>query len=55
MYVSSTVQIGLWDSSAEAGTTQWARGPINWTPGETISATVRSVTVNCNPKYNNVK
>ncbi|CAO0801048.1 unnamed protein product [Mucor circinelloides] len=52
---AATVQIGLWDSSAEAGTTQWARGPINWTSGETISATVRSVTVNCNPKYNNVK
>ncbi|KAK4520686.1 uncharacterized protein ATC70_006564 [Mucor velutinosus] len=52
---AAAIQIGLWDSSAVSGTTQWAQGPINWVKGETISATVRSVTVNCNPKYNKAK
>ncbi|GAN11318.1 glycoside hydrolase [Mucor ambiguus] len=51
---AATIQIGLWDSSAVSGTTQWARGPIDWVKGETINATVKSVTVNCNPKYNAV-
>ncbi|KAL0145045.1 glycoside hydrolase family 16 protein [Mucor lusitanicus] len=51
---AAAVQIGLWDSSAVSSTTEWAKGPIDWTTGETISATVKSVTVNCNPKYNDV-
>ncbi|KAI8641533.1 glycosyl hydrolases family 16-domain-containing protein [Parasitella parasitica] len=51
---ATAIEIGLWDASTVSGTAQWARGPIDWTPGETINATVKSVTVKCNSKYNNV-
>ncbi|KAL9558117.1 hypothetical protein MBANPS3_001066 [Mucor bainieri] len=51
---ASAVKFGVWDSSTSSGTTQWARGPINWTKNETVNALVKSVTVKCNPKYNTV-
>ncbi|CEP16946.1 hypothetical protein [Parasitella parasitica] len=47
---AAAIEIGLWDASTVSSTAQWARGPIDWTTGETINATVKSVTVKCNSK-----
>ncbi|KAL1743228.1 glycoside hydrolase family 16 protein [Schizophyllum fasciatum] len=41
-------QLGIWDASSPAGTSEWARGPIEWDrTSSRISAFVRSVTVEC--------
>lgn len=55
-YISwfSAIQIGVWDASTVSSTAEWAKGPIDWNKGETISATVKSVTVKCNSEYNDV-
>ncbi|KAI8876325.1 glycoside hydrolase family 16 protein, partial [Backusella circina FSU 941] len=51
----SRVQIGLWDGSSVSGTAQWAHGPINWnTLTEPVTAYIKDVTIQCDPKYNNV-
>ncbi|KAL1696653.1 glycoside hydrolase family 16 protein [Schizophyllum commune] len=42
------VQLGIWDASSPAGTSEWARGPIEWQKtASRISAYVRSVEVEC--------
>lgn len=42
------VQLGIWDASSPAGTSEWARGPVEWNSApKRISAFVRSVTVEC--------
>lgn len=52
---ASKIQIGLWDGSKESGTAEWARGPINWgKQKEPISAYVKDVKIECDPKYNDV-
>jgi len=45
----SRIQIGLWDGSSPAGTSEWAKGPIPWSKRQNkpISALIRSVTVEC--------
>ncbi|EJD07470.1 concanavalin A-like lectin/glucanase [Fomitiporia mediterranea MF3/22] len=42
------IQLGIWDASSPEGTSEWAKGPINWdrTPS-TISATVKSIRIEC--------
>ncbi|KAI0644293.1 concanavalin A-like lectin/glucanase [Trametes meyenii] len=42
------LQLGIWDASAPAGTSEWARGPIQWehVPGR-MSATFESIEVEC--------
>ncbi|KAI8076589.1 concanavalin A-like lectin/glucanase domain-containing protein [Gilbertella persicaria] len=50
----SAVKFGIWDASNPAGTAQWARGPIDWDSARSISATVKSVTIECNPNYNQI-
>ncbi|ORE01717.1 concanavalin A-like lectin/glucanase [Rhizopus microsporus var. microsporus] len=47
------VQIGLWDGSRQSGTADWAHGPIEWNGlGNEITATIKSVEIECNPEYN---
>ncbi|KAI8369987.1 concanavalin A-like lectin/glucanase domain-containing protein [Blakeslea trispora] len=41
------IKFGLWDASSPAYTAQWARGPINWDSTQSVSATIKSVTVEC--------
>ncbi|TDL19762.1 concanavalin A-like lectin/glucanase [Rickenella mellea] len=44
----SRIQLGIWDASSPIGTSEWAKGPIDWKNApETISAVVRSVVVEC--------
>ncbi|KAI0666878.1 concanavalin A-like lectin/glucanase [Trametes maxima] len=42
------LQFGIWDASTPAGTSEWARGPIEWehAPGR-MSATFESIEVEC--------
>ncbi|KAI9063834.1 glycoside hydrolase family 16 protein [Trametes sanguinea] len=42
------LQLGIWDASSPAGTSEWARGPINWDDApRRMSATVNSIEVKC--------
>ncbi|KAI0342971.1 concanavalin A-like lectin/glucanase [Trametopsis cervina] len=42
------VQLGIWDASNPAGTSEWARGPIDWSNAPPkYTATFRSITVEC--------
>jgi hypothetical protein len=42
------ISVGIWDGSNPIGTSQWAKGPINWqrAPVE-VKAVLKSVTVEC--------
>ena len=42
------LQFGIWDASSPKGTSEWARGPIDWgiTP-ERMSALIESIEVEC--------
>ncbi|KAJ3479159.1 hypothetical protein NLI96_g9250 [Meripilus lineatus] len=44
----SRIQLGIWDASNPRGTSEWAKGPINWkaAPSRMI-ATFRSIQVEC--------
>ena len=45
---AARVQLGIWDASNPAGTSEWARGPIDWKAApKRISATFKSVTIEC--------
>ncbi|THH09733.1 hypothetical protein EW145_g1812 [Phellinidium pouzarii] len=45
---ASRIQLGIWDASSPEGTSEWAKGPINWeTAPSPIIATVKSVRVEC--------
>ncbi|OBZ91125.1 putative glycosidase crf2 [Choanephora cucurbitarum] len=44
---ASYVKFGLWDASNPSGTAQWAMGPINWNSSPSISAIIKSVTIEC--------
>ncbi|KAI0689494.1 concanavalin A-like lectin/glucanase [Cytidiella melzeri] len=45
---AARVQLGIWDASNPSGTSEWARGPINWSSApHKMAATFRSVTVAC--------
>ncbi|RDB23746.1 putative glycosidase crf1 [Hypsizygus marmoreus] len=47
----SRLQLGIWDASSPSGTSEWAKGPINWSDApRSMKAVVRSVRVEC-PKY----
>ncbi|KAI8341731.1 concanavalin A-like lectin/glucanase domain-containing protein [Chlamydoabsidia padenii] len=47
------IQYGLWDGSFDAGTAEWARGPIMWDKvTETPTATINRISVSCHPEYN---
>ncbi|KAI8097143.1 concanavalin A-like lectin/glucanase domain-containing protein [Halteromyces radiatus] len=50
------VQFGLWDSSFDAGTAQWAKGPIDWwsNRGLSASALINHIQVKCDPEYNSI-
>ncbi|TBU30083.1 glycoside hydrolase [Dichomitus squalens] len=42
------LQFGIWDASAPAGTSEWARGPIDWEKyPERMSAVFESIEVEC--------
>ena len=42
------IQLGIWDASYPAGTSEWARGPIDWDQApHRMSARFKSVTVEC--------
>ncbi|KAH9855274.1 concanavalin A-like lectin/glucanase [Lenzites betulinus] len=42
------LQLGIWDASAPAGTSEWARGPIDWeTAPNKMRVTFQSVQVEC--------
>ncbi|OSD00131.1 glycoside hydrolase family 16 protein [Trametes coccinea BRFM310] len=42
------LQLGIWDASSPAGTSEWARGPINWDDApRRMSATFDSIEVKC--------
>ncbi|KAJ2972406.1 hypothetical protein NUW54_g12274 [Trametes sanguinea] len=42
------LQLGIWDASSPAGTSEWARGPINWEDApRRMSATFDSIEVKC--------
>jgi len=42
------IQLGIWDASNPIGTSEWARGPINWdTAPARMTAVFKSVTVEC--------
>ncbi|KAI0365172.1 concanavalin A-like lectin/glucanase [Pilatotrama ljubarskyi] len=42
------LQLGVWDASAPAGTSQWAHGPIDWdTAPRRMSAVFESIQVEC--------
>ncbi|KAI0628211.1 concanavalin A-like lectin/glucanase [Trametes polyzona] len=44
----SRLQLGIWDASAPAGTSEWARGPIDWeTAPHRMTATFNSIEVEC--------
>ncbi|KAF8219128.1 hypothetical protein L208DRAFT_1427141 [Tricholoma matsutake] len=45
------IQMGIWDASSASGTSEWARGPVNWQTGPpTIKAVFERVSVEC-PNY----
>ncbi|KAI0763829.1 concanavalin A-like lectin/glucanase [Trametes elegans] len=45
---SIRLQLGIWDASAPTGTSEWARGPINWdTAPRRMSASFERVEVEC--------
>lgn len=45
---AARVQLGIWDASNPAGTSEWAKGPIDWDSApHKMSATFRSVSVEC--------
>ncbi|KAK0457798.1 glycoside hydrolase family 16 protein [Desarmillaria tabescens] len=42
------IQFGIWDASGEEGTSEWARGPIDWSKQhEKIPAHIHSMTLEC--------
>ena len=42
------IQLGIWDASNPVGTSEWAKGPIDWQKAPSvIIATVKSVSVGC--------
>lgn len=42
------VQLGIWDASNPKGTSEWAKGPINWKEApRSMKSVVRSITVEC--------
>ncbi|KAK0203025.1 glycoside hydrolase family 16 protein [Desarmillaria ectypa] len=42
------IQFGIWDASGQKGTSEWAKGPIDWgTQHERIPAHVHSMTLEC--------
>ncbi|KAF7790187.1 hypothetical protein EIP86_001139 [Pleurotus ostreatoroseus] len=42
------IQLGIWDASNPVGTSEWAKGPIDWDSAPSrMSATFKSVTVKC--------
>jgi hypothetical protein len=41
------LQLGIWDASSPAGTCEWAKGPIDWSETGSMTALVKSVTVEC--------
>ncbi|KAK0189144.1 glycoside hydrolase family 16 protein [Armillaria mellea] len=42
------IQCGIWDASEHEGTSEWARGPIDWSQQpEKISAYIHSMTLKC--------
>ncbi|KAI0742066.1 glycoside hydrolase [Daedaleopsis nitida] len=44
----SRLQFGIWDASAPEGTSEWARGPIDWSKApKRMSAVFKSVKVEC--------
>ena len=45
---AARIQLGIWDASTPEGTSEWAKGPIDWeTAPSTISAIVKRVQVEC--------
>ncbi|EKM50284.1 glycoside hydrolase family 16 protein [Phanerochaete carnosa HHB-10118-sp] len=45
---AARVQLGIWDASNPAGTSEWAQGPINWNSApHKMSATFKSLTIEC--------
>ncbi|KAI0070047.1 glycoside hydrolase [Panus rudis PR-1116 ss-1] len=45
---AARIQLGIWDASYPAGTSEWARGPINWnTAPSRMVARFKSVSVEC--------
>lgn len=45
---AARIQLGIWDASNPAGTSEWANGPINWkTAPSKMAATFTSITVEC--------
>lgn len=45
----SRIQLGIWDASNPEGTSEWAKGPIDWQKApSSISAAVKSLSVECN-------
>lgn len=45
---AAKIQLGIWDASNPLGTSQWAKGPINWDKAPAkMTAVVKSVTVEC--------
>ncbi|GLB41786.1 putative glycosyl hydrolases family 16 [Lyophyllum shimeji] len=43
------IQMGIWDSSTDAGTSEWGKGPVDWDVAPPyMKAVVKSVTVECN-------
>ncbi|KAI0703930.1 glycoside hydrolase [Earliella scabrosa] len=44
----SRLQFGIWDASSPAGTSEWARGPIDWNKApRRMSAVFESIQVEC--------
>ena len=42
------IQLGIWDASSPEGTSEWARGPIDWKNAPSkIAAKFKSITVEC--------
>ena len=45
---AARIQLGIWDASNPAGTSEWARGPIDWsTVPPKMAATFKSISVDC--------
>lgn len=45
---ATRLQFGIWDASAPSGTSEWARGPIDWTNASArMSAVFESIEVEC--------
>lgn len=45
---AAKIQLGIWDASNPLGTSQWAKGPIDWNKAPAkMTAVVKSVTVEC--------